>query len=46
MNLKIKCVICDKEISHPKIDQLVCGSKECNEKLAEYFKLMSTLKEA
>jgi len=27
--IKIKCAICGKEIINPKINQIMCGSEEC-----------------
>lgn len=29
MDIKIKCVICDKEIKNPNVGQLCCDSPKC-----------------
>ena len=29
--IKIKCIICGKEIPHPRVDQLCCNDKKCRE---------------
>lgn len=33
--IKTNCLICGKEINNPRVEQLLCGSKECRK---EYIK--------
>lgn len=41
--IKIKCIICEEEITRPRVDQLCCNKSECKEKfnsnMVELWKL-------
>jgi hypothetical protein len=37
MTIKIKCIICKKEVENPKVGQITCGSKECIDKLRSNY---------
>ena len=37
MKLICNCVICDKKIKNPKIEQVTCGNEECIKTYAAYL---------